>query len=136
MTFSAPATCVCGRLKMPVATDRRLNRNVGLGALAPPEMAFVQAQARLVTSGTVSARLPEAEAAGSRRASMARDATRPRTWWTRGQPAAPAVLVGASRSSTVLAEMVRLPPAARVISIRRGWVLGDAGMVTCRTPSA
>ena len=33
-------------------------------------------------------------------------------------------------------EMVRLPPVAWVISTRRGWLRGDAGMVTCRTPSA
>jgi hypothetical protein len=32
--------------------------------------------------------------------------------------------------------MTRLPPAARVISTRGGWVCGDAGMVTCSTPSA
>jgi hypothetical protein len=54
------------------------------------------------------------------------------------QPAPPPPLlpVGASPCSTVLPEMVRLPPAARVISTRRGWVCGDAGRITCRTPSA
>jgi hypothetical protein len=44
------------------------------------------------------------------------------------QPAPP---VGASPCSTVLPEMTRPPPAARVISTRRGWVCGDVGRVTC-----
>ena len=53
------------------------------------------------------------------------------------QPPAPPVLpAGASPCPAVLPEMVRLPPGARVTSIRRAFVLGDAGMVTCRTPSA
>jgi hypothetical protein len=53
------------------------------------------------------------------------------------QPASPVVLaVRVSPCSTVVPEMVRPPPAARVIWIRRGWVFGEAGMVRCRTPSA
>ena len=53
------------------------------------------------------------------------------------QPAPPPVLpAGASPGSTVLPGTTRLPPAARVTSTRRAWVFGDAGMVTCRTPSA
>ena len=52
------------------------------------------------------------------------------------QPAPPVLPAGASPGSTVLPEMVRLPPAVRVISTRRAWVFGEAGMVTCRTPSA
>ena len=44
--------------------------------------------------------------------------------------------VGASPGSTVLPEMVRLPPGAWVISTRRAWVLGETGMIRCRTPSA
>ena len=42
----------------------------------------------------------------------------------------------ASPGSAVLPEMVRPPPGAWVISTRRGWVLGETGMVTCKTPSA
>ena len=53
------------------------------------------------------------------------------------QPAPPPVLpAGASPGSTVLPGTMRLPPAAWVTSTRRAWVFGDAGMVTCRTPSA
>jgi hypothetical protein len=53
------------------------------------------------------------------------------------QPAPPLVLpAGASSGSTVLPGTMRLPPAARVTSTRRAWLFGDAGMVTCRTPSA
>ncbi len=53
------------------------------------------------------------------------------------QPAPPPVLpAGASPGSAVLPATMRLPPAARVTSTRRAWVFGDAGMVTCRTPSA
>jgi hypothetical protein len=53
------------------------------------------------------------------------------------QPAPPPVPpAGASPCSMVLPEMVRLPPAGRVISTRRAWAFGEAGMVTCRTPSA
>jgi C-terminal, D2-small domain, of ClpB protein len=53
------------------------------------------------------------------------------------QSAAPPVLpAGASPGSTVLPGTIRLPPAAWVTLTRRAWVLGDAGMVTCRTPSA
>jgi hypothetical protein len=53
------------------------------------------------------------------------------------QPAPPPVLpAGASPGSTVLPGTMRLPPAARVTSTRRARVFGDAGMVTCRTPSA
>jgi hypothetical protein len=43
---------------------------------------------------------------------------------------------GAPPGSAVLPEMVRLPPGAWVISTRRAWVLGETGMVRCRTPSA
>ena len=42
---------------------------------------------------------------------------------------------GAPPGSAVLPEMVRLPPGAWVISTRRAWVLGETGMVRCRTPS-
>ena len=53
------------------------------------------------------------------------------------QPApAPVPPAGASPCSIVLPEMVRLPPAGRVISTRRAWAFGEAGMVTCRIPSA
>ncbi len=53
------------------------------------------------------------------------------------QPAPPPVLpAGASPGSTVLPATTRLPPGARVTSTRRAWAFGDAGMVTCRTPSA
>jgi hypothetical protein len=53
------------------------------------------------------------------------------------QPTPPPVPpAGASPCSMVLPEMVRLPPAGRVISTRRAWAFGEAGMVTCRTPSA
>ena len=53
------------------------------------------------------------------------------------QPAPPPVRpAGASPGSTVLPGTTRLPPAARVTSIRRAWAFGEAGMVTCRTPSA
>jgi len=53
------------------------------------------------------------------------------------QPAPPPVLpAGASPGSTVLPGTMRLPPAAWVTATRRAWVFGDAGMVTCRTPSA
>jgi hypothetical protein len=53
------------------------------------------------------------------------------------QPAPPPVVpAGASPGSTVLPGTTWLPPAARVTSTRRAWALGDAGMVTCRTPSA
>jgi hypothetical protein len=52
-------------------------------------------------------------------------------------PAPPPVLpAGASRCSAVLPEMVRLPPAARVIWTRRARAFGDAGIVTSRAPSA
>jgi hypothetical protein len=53
------------------------------------------------------------------------------------QPAPPPVLpAGASPGSAVLPGTMRLPPAAWVTATRRAWVFGDAGMVTCRTPSA
>jgi hypothetical protein len=45
----------------------------------------------------------------------------------------PVVPAGGSACSAALPEMVRLPPAARVISTRRARALGEAGMVTCRT---
>ena len=48
----------------------------------------------------------------------------------------PVPLAGAPPCSAVLPEMVRLPPGAWVISTRRAWVLGETGMVRCRTPSA
>ena len=51
------------------------------------------------------------------------------------QPASPAPGAGASPGSTVLPEMVRRAPVAWVISTLRGWLRGDAGMVTCSTPS-
>jgi hypothetical protein len=50
------------------------------------------------------------------------------------QPAPPVLPAVASPCSTVLPEMVRLTPVAWVISTLRGWLRGDAGMVTCRTP--
>ena len=49
---------------------------------------------------------------------------------------APVVPAGGSACSAALPEMVRLPPAVRGISTRRARALGEAGMVTCRTPSA
>ena len=52
----------------------------------------------------------------------------------RVQPAPPPA--GASPCSMVPPEMVRPPPAARVISTRRAWAFDDAGIITCRTPSA
>ncbi len=53
------------------------------------------------------------------------------------QPAPRPVLpAGASPGSAVLPGTTRLPPAAWVTVTRRAWALGDAGMVTCRTPSA
>ena len=53
------------------------------------------------------------------------------------QPASATVIPPAgSACSAAPPEMVRLPPTARVISTRRAWALGEAGMVTCRTPSA
>jgi hypothetical protein len=53
------------------------------------------------------------------------------------QPAPPPVLpAGASPGPTVLPGTTWLPPAARVTVTRRAWAFGDAGMVTCRTPSA
>src|SRR5439155_10111892 len=48
----------------------------------------------------------------------------------------PVLPAGASPGSTVLPGTTRLPPAAWVTFTRRGWAFGDAGMVTCRTPSA
>jgi hypothetical protein len=54
----------------------------------------------------------------------------------RRQPAPPILSAGASPGSTVLPEMVRPAPLAWVISTLRGWLRGDAGRVTCRTPSA
>ena len=48
----------------------------------------------------------------------------------------PVVPAGASPGSAVLPGTTWLPPAARVTFTRRAWALGDAGMVTCRTPSA
>jgi hypothetical protein len=48
----------------------------------------------------------------------------------------PVLLAGASPGSTVLPGTTRLAPLARVTSTRRAWAFGDAGMVTCRTPSA
>jgi hypothetical protein len=51
------------------------------------------------------------------------------------QRASPAVGAGVSPCSTVVPEMVRRAPVAWVISTLRGWLRGDAGMVTCRTPS-
>jgi hypothetical protein len=41
-----------------------------------------------------------------------------------------------SSSEPCYPEMVRLPPDPWVIGTLRGWVLGEAGIVTCRTPSA
>ena len=52
------------------------------------------------------------------------------------QPPPPVPPAGASPCPAVLPGMVRLPPAGRVISTRRAWALGEAGMVTCKTPSA
>jgi hypothetical protein len=53
------------------------------------------------------------------------------------QSAPPPVLpAGASPGSAVLPGTTRLPPAAWVTFTRRAWAFGDAGMVTCRTPSA
>jgi len=53
------------------------------------------------------------------------------------QPVPPPVLpAGASPGSTVLPGTTWLPPAVRVTFTRRAWAFGDAGMVTCRTPSA
>ena len=52
------------------------------------------------------------------------------------QPASSVLPAGVSPGSTVLPEMVRPAPVAWVISTRRGWLRDDAGMVTCRTPSA
>jgi hypothetical protein len=52
------------------------------------------------------------------------------------QSPAPVLPVGASPGSAVLPGATRLPPAAWVTFTRRAWALGDAGMVTCRTPSA
>ena len=52
------------------------------------------------------------------------------------QPAPPPMLpAAASPGSAVLPGTMRLPPAAWVTLTRRAWVFGDAGMVTCRTPS-
>ena len=53
------------------------------------------------------------------------------------QPAPlPVSSADASPCSTVLSELVRPPPAARVISTRRAGAFGEAGVVRCRTPSA
>ena len=52
------------------------------------------------------------------------------------QPPPPVPPAGASPCPAVLPETVRLPPAGRVTSTRRAWAFGEAGMVTCRTPSA
>ncbi len=48
----------------------------------------------------------------------------------------PVLPAGASPGSAVLPGTTWLPPAAWVTFTRRAWALGDAGMVTCRTPSA
>jgi hypothetical protein len=57
-------------------------------------------------------------------------------WAAHSAGAAARAAAGASHCSAVLPEMVRLPPAARVIWTRRARAFGDAGMVTSRTPSA
>jgi hypothetical protein len=76
-------------------------------------------------------RPPAARAAGNGRG-------RPpgRSWGTGDVQPPPVPPAGASPCPAVLPEMVRLPPAGRVISTRRAWALGEAGMVTCKTPSA
>ena len=65
-----------------------------------------------------------------------REAARPLMRYGDVQPPPAVPPAGASPCPAVLPEMVRLPPAGRVTSTRRAWAFGEAGMVTCKTPSA